>query len=208
MLLKGWKHIISRVHEGTDIGDKKANQPQLQVIQGGHQFEMSLGRYAITAAPTIKPPFPIDAVVEEEDTFLVLSAEARVRKPEGSFLKIMTNVIETRPETPGTVLLRGKNPIRLLAIIHDLNQDPSWKEAWIKSALNRIFHVSDRRKLQSIALPFLGTHHGTLDKKRFVVILRHALQKNSPSYLQRLWLVMPVGNGMKTLEMVRKTLEK
>jgi hypothetical protein len=47
-----------------------------------------------------------------------------------------------------------------------------------------------------------------LDKKRFVVILRHALQKNSPSYLQRLWLVMPVGTGMKTLEMIRKTLEK
>jgi len=178
------------------------------VIQGGHQFQMSLGPYAIIAAPTTKPPFSIDAVVEEEDTFLVLSAEARVRKPEGSLLKIMTNVIETRPETPGTVLLRGKNPIRLLAIVHDLNQDPSWKEAWIKSALKRVFQVSERRKLQSIALPLLGTHHGTLEKKRFVVIFRHALKKISPSYLQRIWLVIPSGTSMKTLEMLRKALEK
>ncbi len=207
MQLRVWKHIIS-CQGGAEIGDKKAHHPEFQLIQGGHQFEMSSGPYAIIAAPTTKPPFPIDAVVEEEDTFLVLSAEARVRKPEGSFLKIMTNVIETRPETPGTVLLRGKNPIRLLAIIHDLNQDPNWKEAWIKSALNRIFHVSDRRKLQSIALPFLGTHHGTLDKKRFVVILRHTLKKISPSYLQRIWLVIPSGTGMKTLEMIRSALEK
>ncbi len=169
---------------------------------------MSSGPYAIIAAPTAKPPFPIDAVVAEEDTFLVLSAEARVRKPEGSLLEIMTNVIETRPKTPGTVLLRGRTPIHLLAIIHDLNQDPSWREEWIQSALNRIFQISEQRKLQSIALPLLGTHHGTLEKKRFVVIFRHALKKIIPSYLQRIWLVIPSGTSMKTLEMIRSALEK
>jgi hypothetical protein len=169
---------------------------------------MSLGPYAIIAAPTTKPPFPVDAVVKEEDTFLVLSAEAQVRKPEGSLLEIMTNVIETSPEIPGTVLIREKTPLCLLAIVHDLNQDPSWKEAWIKSALNRIFQVSERRKLQSIALPLLGTHHGRLDKERSVEMLRHVLKKISPSYLQRIWLVIPSGTGMKTLEMVRATLEK
>jgi hypothetical protein len=169
---------------------------------------MSFGPYAIIAAPTTKPPFPVNAVVEEEDTFLVLSAETRVRKREGSLLEIMTNVIESRPEIPGTVLIRGKKPLRLLAIVHDLNQDPTWKEAWIKSALNRVFQGLERRKLQSIALSLLGTHHSTLDKERFVEMLRHVLEKISPSYLQRIWLVIPVGTGMKTLEMVRVALEK
>jgi hypothetical protein len=205
MQLRVWQHIIS-CQGGAEIGDKKAHHPEFQLIQGGHQFEMSSGPYAIIAAPTTKPPFPIDAVVEEEDTFLVLSAEARVRKPEGSFLKIMTKVIETRPEIPGTVLIRGKTPLRLLAIVHDLNQDPTWKEAWIKNALNRIFQVSERRNLQSIALPLLGTHHGTLDKERFVEMLRHALEKISPSYLQRIWLIMPSGIEVKTLEMFRAIL--
>jgi hypothetical protein len=54
----------------------------------------------------------------------------------------------------------------------------------------------------------LGTHHGRLDKERSVEMLRHVLKKISPSYLQRIWLVIPSGTGMKTLEMVRATLEK
>jgi len=64
MQLRVWKHIIS-CQGGAEIGDKKAHHPEFQLIQGGHQFEMSSGPYAIIAAPTTKPPFPIDAVVEE-----------------------------------------------------------------------------------------------------------------------------------------------
>jgi len=96
--------------------------------------------------------------------------------------------------------------LRLVEIVHDLNQDPTWKEAWIKSVLNRIFQVSERRNLQSIALPLLGTHHGILDKERFVEMLRHALEKISPGYLQRIWLIMPSGIEVKTLEMFRAIL--
>ncbi|MCK7466684.1 MAG: hypothetical protein MZU91_00090 [Desulfosudis oleivorans] len=46
----------------------------------------------------------------------------------------MSDLIETQPRLPGTVLVQGTSPVRLLAIIHDFNEDPSWKEDWIKEA--------------------------------------------------------------------------
>lgn len=169
---------------------------------------MSFGPYSIVAAPVTKPPFPVDALVEEEDTFLVLSAERPVRVPGGSLVEVMTKVIETRPEVPGSVLPKGDSPPRYLAIVHDLNQDPTWREEWIESALDRVFQISDERKIQTIALPLLGTLHGDFDKRRFVVLLRRVLERVSPVYLRRIWMVTPSRTPIKILEMFRAVLEK
>ena len=117
-------------------------------------------------------------------------------------MQVMTRVIETRPQTPGTVLVKGKRPLRLLAIIHDLNQDPSWREEWIASALDRILAEAETRRLRSIALPFLGTLHGSLEKQRFVVLLRDALERNPAIHLERLWLVVPDGTKSKILDIL------
>jgi len=117
-------------------------------------------------------------------------------------MRVMTRVIETRPQTPGSVLVKGKRPLRLLAIVHDLNQDPSWREEWIANALDRILAEAETRRLRSIALPFLGTLHGSLEKQRFVVLLRDALERNPAIHLERLWLVVPEGSSSKILDIL------
>jgi hypothetical protein len=117
-------------------------------------------------------------------------------------MRVMTKVIETRPQTPGSVLVRGKRPLRLLAIVHDFNQDPSWREEWIASALDRILAEAERQRLRSLALPFLGTLHGSLEKQRFVVLLRDALERNPAIHLERLWLVVPRGTRSKILDIL------
>ena len=115
-------------------------------------------------------------------------------------MRVMTKVIETRPQTPGSVLIKGKGPLRLLAIVHDLNQEPSWREEWIASALDIILAEAETRRLRSIALPFLGTLHGSLEKQRFVFLLRDALERNPAIHLKRLWLVVPEGTRSKILD--------
>jgi len=172
----------------------------LRLIRGGYPREISLGSVDIVGAPGDSPPFTVDGVAFEEDTFLVLSADRKVRAPREPLVRLMTRVIETRPETPGTVLVKGKRPLRLLAIVHDLNQDPSWREEWIVSALDGIFREADSRRLQSIALPFLGTLHGSLKKERFIELLRSVLERMSPNHLKRLWLVVPAGTSSRILE--------
>ena len=154
----------------------------------------------IIAAPDDRPPFEVDAVAVEEDTFLVMSADRRVHDPKEPLIKIMTRVIETQPKAPGSVLVKGENPLRFLAVVYDLNVEPTWKEEWILSALDAIFLEAERRKLRSIALPFLGTLHGSLEKERFIVLLRSLLEKTPLNHLKRLWLVMPFKTSSKILE--------
>jgi hypothetical protein len=178
----------------------KPHSDKLRVIQGGFHFEIPHELYRIVAAPKEKPPFDVDAVAYEEDTYLVLSADPTVREPKDHPVKIMTKLIETTPETPGTVLVRGQHPLRFLAIIHDLNQDPTWREEWITSALSGIFKEAETRELTSVAIPMLGCLHGTLDGRRFFGLLRIAVARSKQRHLKRIWLITPPGTGYKDLK--------
>jgi len=169
---------------------------------------VSFGSVQIVVAPRGRPPFPVNAVAAEEDTFLVLSADPVVRAPREPLIKLLTKVIETRPEIPGTVLVKGKDPLRLLAIVHDLNLEPSWREEWIASTLDEIFKEAECRRLHAIALPFLGTRHGSLKVERFVALLRRALERMSPSHPKRLWLVTPDGTNGNIFETIEAELQQ
>ena len=155
----------------------------------------------IVAAPDNRPPFKVDAVAVEEDTFLVMSADRRVQDPKEPFIKIMTRVIETQPKAPGSVFVRGgSSSLRFLAVFHDLNQEPTWREEWIIGALEAIFQEAERRGFRSVALPFLGTLHGSLDKERFLILLRSVLEKIPVNHLKRVWLVVPGKTSSKIME--------
>jgi len=190
------------------INKKTDNRAKLRLIHGSYPREISLGSISLVAAPKDTPPFQVDAVAFEEDTFLVLSADPKVREYHEPLMRVMTRVIETRPETPGSVLVKGKRPLRLLAIVHDFNQEPSWKEEWIAGALDGIFREAESRKLRSVALPFLGTAHGSFEKQRFVVLLRRALERISADHPKRLWLIVPAGTSHKILEVLEPESQK
>jgi len=164
---------------------------QLRIIPGTYPYEISRGSLTIVAAPQDAQPFPVNAAAFEEDTLLVLSAETTVREPKGPLMRVMTKLIETRPERPGSVLMKGNHPVRLLAIVHDLNQEPTWKEEWVKRALTGIFQEIEGRDLTSLALPFIGTLHGKLGKERFLWLLRVLLQDMDFKHLRKLWLIVP-----------------
>jgi hypothetical protein len=184
---------------GSEINVRKDEGPRLRLIRSSYPYQTKLGSIDLVASPQDRPPFKADAVAVEEDTFLVMSADRRVRDAREPLMKVMTRVIETRPQTPGTVLVRGKSPLRFLAIVHDLNEEPSLKEEWIRTALEGIFREAEKRKLRSIALPFLGTLHGSLGKERFVSLLRCTVEQISTSHLKRLWLVVPPKTSPKVL---------
>jgi hypothetical protein len=173
---------------------------KFRVIPGSYPYEISRGSLKIIAAPKDSRPFPVDAVASEEDTFLVLSADTAVRETKESLMRVMTKVIETRPKTPGSVLVRGRRPVRLLAIVHDLNQEPTLKEEWIKNALRGIFQEVEKRRLESLALPFIGTLHGRLEKERFVGMLSEELEAMEFKHFKHLWLVVPAGTKRAVLK--------
>lgn len=178
-------------------------KPKLKVIQGGLQSDTLWGTVRIVAAPQYAQPFSVDAIVAEEDTFMVLSAGKTVRMPSEHIISIMTEIIETLPVAPGSVIVKNGSPMRLLAIIHDLDREPSWRQDWIVQALELIFRETATRNLHSVAIPLLGAVYGAFDIQHFLNLLRDTLKRIPPGNLKRLWLIVPQGASRKIIQMFK-----
>lgn len=162
---------------------------KFSLIRGGLDTVTSLGGISVVAAPREERPFRVDAMVFEEDTWLVMSAEPRACQPEVHPIRLMTELIEAKPEVPGHVLIRPGSPMRFLAIVHDFNREPTWKEKWISQALMEVFRESEKRNMRAIGVPLLCTRHGKLDLDRFLLLILYAIDRSSFEYLKRLWLI-------------------
>ena len=184
------------------------HRPKMRVIQGGLDCQTRCGPIRIVAAPENSPPFEVDARAFEEDTFLIMSADPKVCEPEEHPIRLMTELIECKPETVGSVVVKGQKPLRFLAIVHDVNQDPTWKPEWIESALKEIFCKAEQHKLQSVGIPLLGTLHGKLEENHFVELLAQALRCTAFFYLKRLWLIAPAGFNINLIKMLKAALKQ
>jgi len=178
------------------VGKKQRDIPsRLTVIRGGIQCEMAFGPVRIVAAPENKPPFDVDAIAYEEDTWLIMSADPKICQPEEHPIRLMTDLINAQPETVGSVRVQGGNPLRFLAVVHDVNQEPTWKVEWIEKALDAIFREAERRELKAVAVPMHGSRHGRLDQKEFTALVGRSLKQRSFVHLKRLWLIAPSKAG-------------
>jgi hypothetical protein len=169
---------------------------------------MSPGPYRVVAAPKDRPPFEVGAVVAEEDTYLVLSAAPVIKEPHESWDEVIKQVKELQPETPGSVLISAKHPLEILAVVHDLDREPSWREDWIATALDGVFREVTARKVRAIAIPLLGTTHGSLTSERAAGLLREALKRGAPKGLERVWLVAPAEASYRDLQNIKSVLEE
>lgn len=145
----------------------------------------------VVAAPGIDPPFPLDAIVVEEDTYLVLGAEPVARETHEPPERVLEEAESREPEIPGSVLVMEGSPLRFLAVVHDLDEEPSWHEEWVASALVAALQEAEARGIRSLSLPMLGTLHGSLEAQRFVELLQEALGSTWLGRLENVWLVVP-----------------
>ncbi len=98
------------------MGNKREDiRSRLTVIRGGVQCELAFGPVRIVAAPENRPPFDVDAIAYEEDTWLIMSADPKICQPEEHPIRLMTDLINAQPETVGSVRVQGRNPLRFLA---------------------------------------------------------------------------------------------
>jgi hypothetical protein len=175
----------------------------LKLVQGGLSRCFFFGPLQIVVAPSRVRPFEIDAIVYEEDTWLIMSAEPkRIEAPEHP-IRLMTALMEARPEPVGSVLVKDGNPLRFLAIVHDVDQDPTWNEDWIVEALGNVLQEAERRKLGAIGLPLLGTRHGKLPPDRFPELLHRVLDQHTLVHLKRLWLIISGANTKRLTAVLR-----
>ena len=182
-------------------------KPIFRLVHGRSHSEIWIGWIRIYVAPVEMPPFVAEAVVSEEDTFLILSSDPELHDTEEVAEQVIAEIASVEPVKPGSVILRDDTPLQLLAIVHDLNEEPSWREEWVESALEEIFHTAKVRRLSSLALPLLGTLHGAMGRDRFLGMLQEAIEKNPPLSLKRLWLVVSKGTASEILTLLKSKAE-
>jgi hypothetical protein len=178
----------------------------LRLIQGGRQCRIRFGPIDIVTAPQSAAPFEVDALAVEEDTWLIMSAEPTMGDFQEHPIRLMTDLIEARPKPVGSVVVQGRNPMHFMAIVHDVNQDPTCREEWVHGALHAIFREAEHRKLRSLGLPLIGTLHGKLVPHRFVDLFSRVLRRASFKYLRRLWLIAPVPTNAEIINRLQPLL--
>lgn len=163
-----------------------------QVLPGGRRVSDAVAGVQIVVARGDDPPFAIDGQVFEEDTWLAMSTELDVIRSPDHPVRVMTLAWEAKPENPGSVTVKRGPPARLLAVVHDLDAEPSCTEEWVESALYEVFMSCTKHRLHALKLPLLGSKHGNLPATRFMALLRRSLQRavdeDGSLPLRRLWL--------------------
>jgi hypothetical protein len=135
-------------------------------------------------------PYPVDAVVIEDDTQLVLGSEPVVQEEHAAPSALLERALATPSKRPGTVVVEETSPLRFHVIVHDLNLEPSWREEWVLEGLASLLDEAEVRGVGSLALPVLASLPGQLESLRFCELLATELRRARLSRLGRIWLIV------------------
>lgn len=174
----------------------------MKLVWDSQKFKIQIDSIDVYIAPEDCPPFPVKAIVEEQDTSLVLEPADEIHEySDDKPIWYLSNTQELQKEyIPGEVIVKSYNPIRLLAIIHDLNCEPTWSIDWVKKTIENIFSLCREKELKSLGLPILGTQFGKLENEEFLKLLVSQLQIDLFAYPQQIWLVVPTNECQKVYD--------
>lgn len=164
--------------------------PKLQLIWNVDRFRCQFADIEIAVASAQFPPFSANAVVEEQDTSLVLGESNEITDPGNKPVWYFANKLQTLAAlTPGEVIVRKSRPVRIQAIVHDLDQEPTCNEHWVTQAIEKIIAITDSHSIHSLQMPLLGTRYSDLETGQVMQLLLEAIAQQQPSSLHKLWLM-------------------
>lgn len=126
------------------------------------------------------------AVVREDDTHGVLAAEPVVRPVEAPLETLEQAALRSTGRAPGSAVFLPGRPGHIHAVIHELDQEPTWRADWIVAAALASFTAARRRGLTTLVTPLLGTVHGRATTEQAIDALARALGRAGaaqPHYL-------------------------
>ena len=169
----------------------------MRLVSDFGKFHLNINGVDIAVSPKRVAPFDVAAVVEEQDVALILNPDQEIehqeiRDPGDKPLWYLSHKLESQAtHKPGSIFICYETPLRLLAIVHDFDHEPSWRSSWIAQALENLFDIADEKDISSLKLPVLGAQYGRFSLDEFLSLLVTALNKASWRTLKRIWLVVP-----------------
>lgn len=163
---------------------------KLQLVWDINKLHCHINGVEIAVAPPHLAPFKTDALIEEQDTALVLGESEEIRDPGEKPAWYLANKLESQVLlTPGEVIVRDTTPLRLQAVVHDLDAVPSCSELWIFQAIQQVFEIAGSRGFASLQIPMLGCRFSNLQTGQFLGILLQIITRQRPSPINKLWLL-------------------
>ena len=99
----------------------------------------------------------------------------------------------------GSVVVKGHSPHRLLAVVHDIEQDPTLDPESVSLAYKTVLEIGQQMQFTSLAIPLLGTVHGKLSERESLRRLHEGLHHGPTVGLQRIWLILPADSDYRCL---------
>ena len=154
-------------------------------------YTTTVGPIEITVAPPGYPPWTIDAIIEEQDTNLLLGDTNVIRDTGESYDALVGKMNIQAPLVPGQVLVKYTRPGKLIAIVYDIGKNPAYREEWITTALVKLFEEMEAHRIRNIAMPLLGVTHGRYPHMDFLELLCSMMTGARAACPEKIWLVTP-----------------
>ena len=152
-------------------------------------YTTTVGPVEITVAPPEPAPWYADAIVEEQDTGLLLGEPHLLRDTTESYETLIGKMQDQSPLGPGQVLVEHTTPRRFIAIVYDIEKNPMSRPEWIAAAMDRLMRALVRYQVRKIAMPLFGAAHGHYPCTNFMDLLCSTLPHVQGGYPEKLWLI-------------------
>lgn len=150
------------------------------------QLDHIAGNTIIQFTETDPALLKVDAVVEEQDTNLLLGKSPVIMDTIESFPALVKKMEQQSREKVGSVLVKQSIPKRFIAIVYDVEHTPIGKEIWIEEALKNILAQCDKFKIKTLAMPLLGTSYGKLGEESIIQLLQDSLIQHRKQTLKKI----------------------
>jgi len=152
------------------------------------QLDHIAGNTIIQFTETDPALLNVDAVVEEQDTNLILGKSPVILDTIESFPALVKKMEQQTCEKVGNVLVKQSIPIRFIAIVYDVEHTPIGMTVWIEEAIRNILAQCGKHRIKTLAMPLLGTSYGKLEEEHIIKLLQESLIQNRQQTLKKIWI--------------------
>jgi hypothetical protein len=154
-------------------------------------MNIMMGNVTISVCAADRQSLNVDAIVQEQDTHLILGTEPAIHDTHESYPSLVKKMERQKPLLPGQVIVKNTIPLRFTAVLYDIEQTPVCTEELIADVLKSLLHKFNEYRLKSVAMPLLGCAHGKIKASGFIKLLQDTLTISNPVYPEKILLIVP-----------------
>jgi hypothetical protein len=167
-------------------------------------MNIMMGKTTISICAADRQPLTADAIVEEQDTCLVLGTEPVIRDTRETYEALVSKMERQKPLLPGQLMIKNTVPLRITAVLYDIEQTPVCSGGTVAMVLNNLLDTCSEYRLKSVIMPLLGCSHGGMKVSAFITLLQNILNNGSPAYPEKIIFTIPSGDIDDVADIIEK----